>query len=179
MLAVSRGSILIIPACVAVAIAGCGGGDSSGSGLSGSATADAGTTTTTNLTSTGPRAIFKRRKPKVVPPKGPPPKELVINELIEGTGPVAKPGDELTIQYVGAGYQSGTQFDTSWGRQPFVFKLGRGKVLKGLDEGIAGMRVGGRRELIVPPDLAYGAKGTEVIAPNATLVFVVDLFAIK
>ncbi len=184
MPAVSRGPLLIIALCMALAVAGCGGDDSSSSsattdGGSTSSTESTATTDSTSPTSTGSDALSKRSKPKVVPPKGPAPQELVVNELIEGTGPEAKPGDELTMQYVGAGYQSGTEFDTSWGRQPFTFELGRGKVIDGLDQGIAGMRVGGRRELIVPPDLAYGAKGTEVIAPNATLVFVVDLFKIK
>lgn len=122
----------------------------------------------------------KKTKPKVVPPKGPAPKDLVVKDLEVGTGPAAKAGDELTVQYVGVGYESGKQFDASWDRgEPFTFELGGGGLIKGWEEGLEGMKVGGRRELITPPDFAYGPAGSETIAPNATLVFVIDLLAIK
>ncbi|HET9677776.1 MAG TPA: FKBP-type peptidyl-prolyl cis-trans isomerase [Solirubrobacterales bacterium] len=121
----------------------------------------------------------KKTKPKVVPPKGPKPKSLVVKDLEVGTGPEAKSGDELTVQYVGVGYESGKQFDSSWEREPFTFTLGEGKLIKGWEEGLEGMKVGGRRELITPPDYAYGAEGSGTIAPNATLVFVVDLLEVK
>jgi peptidylprolyl isomerase len=121
----------------------------------------------------------KKMKPKVVPPKGPKPKQLVVEDLEEGTGPEAKSGDELTVQYVGVGYESGTEFDSSWGKKPFTFTLGEGKLIKGWEEGLEGMKVGGRRELITPPDYAYGSEGAGTIAPNATLVFVIDLLEIK
>jgi peptidylprolyl isomerase len=121
----------------------------------------------------------KKTKPKVVPPKGPKPKQLVVEDLEEGTGPEAKPGDELTVQYVGVGYESGKEFDSSWGKKPFTFTLGDGKLIKGWEEGLEGMKVGGRRELITPPDYAYGSEGAGAIAPNATLVFVIDLLEVK
>ncbi len=121
----------------------------------------------------------KKTKPKVVPPKGPKPKNLVVEDLEEGTGPEAQQGDELTVQYVGVGYESGKQFDSSWEREPFTFTLGEGKLIKGWEEGLEGMKVGGRRELITPPDYAYGSEGAGTIAPNATLVFVIDLLAVK
>lgn len=121
----------------------------------------------------------KKTKPKVVPPKDPKPKQLVVKDLEEGTGAEARSGDELTVQYVGVGYESGTEFDSSWGKKPFTFTLGDGKLIKGWEEGLEGMKVGGRRELITPPDYAYGSEGAGNIAPNATLVFVVDLLEVK
>jgi peptidylprolyl isomerase len=83
------------------------------------------------------------------------------------------------VQYVGVGYKSGLEFDSSWGREPFTFTLGGGELIKGWEEGLKGMKVGGRRELITPPDYAYGPQGSGNIAPNATLVFVIDLLAVK
>jgi peptidylprolyl isomerase len=122
----------------------------------------------------------KKTKPKVVPPKGPPPKQLVVEDLEAGTGPEAEQGDELTVQYVGVGYESGKVFDSSWDRnEPFAFTLGEGKLIKGWEEGLEGMKVGGRRELITPPGYAYGPEGAGNIAPNATLVFVIDLLKVK
>jgi peptidylprolyl isomerase len=116
-------------------------------------------------------------KPTVEVPEGPPPKTLQTDDIVEGDGTEAKPGDTLTMQYVGVNYSDGEQFDASWDNgQPFTFQLGSGQVIKGWDQGIAGMKVGGRRELIVPPDLGYGAQGSPpAIGPNETLVFVVDL----
>lgn len=120
-------------------------------------------------------------KPTVEVPEGPPPKTLQTDDIVEGDGPEAKPGDTLSMQYVGVNYADGKQFDASWDTgQPFSFQLGSGQVIKGWDEGIAGMKVGGRRELIVPPDLGYGAQGQPpAIGPNETLVFVVDLLDVQ
>jgi FKBP-type peptidyl-prolyl cis-trans isomerase len=121
-----------------------------------------------------------RSKPKVTVPKGPAPKKLVIKDLIKGTGATAKAGDPLTMNYVGVLYSTGKQFDASYDRgQPFPFQLGAGQVITGWDKGIVGMRVGGRRELIIPPGEGYGSEGSPpTIPPNATLVFVVDLLSI-
>ena len=120
-------------------------------------------------------------KPKVTVPKGPPPKRLVVKDLIKGTGPVATRTSTVTVQYVGVLYKNGKQFDASWNHgsgQPVQFSLAGG-VIKGWTEGIPGMRVGGRRELIIPPNLAYGKKGAgSKIPPNSTLVFVIDLHAV-
>ena len=110
-------------------------------------------------------------------PKGAPPKKLEIKEIEEGTGAEAKAGDEVTVQYVGVNYKSGKEFDASWDRgEPFSFKLGAGMVIPGWDQGVEGMKVGGRRELIIPPELAYGPEGSPpAIGPNETLIFVIDL----
>jgi len=114
-----------------------------------------------------------KTKPKVEVPKGPPPKKLTIKDLETGKGPSAKAGDELTVEYVGVDYKTGKQFDASWDRgEPFSFELGSGGVIPGWEQGMEGMKVGGRRELIIPPELAYGPE-------KGTLVFVVDLLAIE
>jgi peptidylprolyl isomerase len=121
------------------------------------------------------------KKPTVRVPKTKPPKKLIVRDLREGTGPAAKPGDTVTVQYVGVNYKGGKQFDASWDRgEPFSFSLGGGQVIKGWDLGVAGMKVGGRRMLIIPPDLGYGPNGSPpVIKPNETLAFVVDLLAVQ
>jgi FKBP-type peptidyl-prolyl cis-trans isomerase len=117
------------------------------------------------------------KKPAVAVPSGPAPKTLVVKDLITGTGPQAKPGSNITVNYVGVLYKGGKEFDSSWKRnQTFPFTLGRGSVIPGWDKGLVGMKVGGRRELIIPADLAYGKSGSPpTIPPNAALVFVVDL----
>jgi peptidylprolyl isomerase len=110
-------------------------------------------------------------------PTGAPPKTLQIDDITEGDGAEAKAGDTVTVEYVGVSYSNGQEFDSSWERpEPFSFQLGSGQVIPGWDDGIAGMKVGGRRQLIIPPDLAYGKQGSPpAIGPNETLVFVVDL----
>jgi len=120
------------------------------------------------------------KKPKIAASTDKP-TELVSNDIVEGEGPAAKDGDNLSMQYVGVVTDTGKEFDASWDRgEPFEFALGGGSVIKGWDEGIVGMKVGGRRELIIPPDLAYGAAGSPPAIPaDATLTFVVDLTAIK
>jgi peptidylprolyl isomerase len=121
------------------------------------------------------------KKPPIAKPKGAPPAKLVKRDIVEGKGAVAKDGKELTMQYVGIAFSTGEEFDASWGRgEPFKFQLGAGMVIPGWDKGIAGMRVGGRRQLVIPPDLAYGAQGQPpTIGPNETLVFDVDLLKVK
>jgi len=121
-----------------------------------------------------------RTKPKVEVPDCEPPTTLVANELEKGTGAVAKPGDEVTVQYVGVGFDSEEEFDASWGREPFTFTLGAGEVIPGWEQGVEGMKVDGRRELVIPADLAYGPSGSPpTIGPNETLVFVIDLLKVK
>ena len=119
-------------------------------------------------------------KPEIEVSGDPPPTELEIDDIVEGDGAEAKAGDDVTVQYVGVDYETGEQFDASWDRnEPFQFKLGSGQVIPGWDEGVEGMKVGGRRELTIPPDLAYGPQGQPPdIGPNATLVFVIDLVSI-
>jgi peptidylprolyl isomerase len=125
--------------------------------------------------------VSSGKKPKVTVPDGAPPKKLVTKDLKEGTGPAAKAGDDVTMDYVGVSYSTKKEFDSSFtSGQPFDLTLGQGQVIAGWDEGIVGMKAGGRRELIIPPDMAYGAQGRPPsIKPNETLVFVVDLLAIN
>ena len=115
-------------------------------------------------------------KPAVPAPKGDPPSELVIRDIVKGKGPKAKAGDTLTMQYVGTAWSNGQQFDASWDAgRPLPFQLGAGMVIPGWDEGMVGMQKGGRRLLVIPPDMAYGPTGSGPIGPNETLIFVVDL----
>ncbi|MCP9490730.1 MAG: FKBP-type peptidyl-prolyl cis-trans isomerase [Solirubrobacteraceae bacterium MAG38_C4-C5] len=119
-------------------------------------------------------------KPAVEVPEGEPPTELETEDIVEGEGEAAEAGDTLTMQYVGVSYATGEEFDASWDLgQPFIFELGAGMVIEGWDEGLVGMREGGRRQLVIPPDMAYGASGSPpAIGPDETLVFVVDLVEI-
>jgi peptidylprolyl isomerase len=161
---------LIAVACMALALAACGDDEDSSAESS-----------TTTETTTEASAKPPQKKPKVTVPQGAPPKQLETKDLIEGAGPEAKAGDTVTVQYVGVNYKSGKEFDASWDRgEPFPFQLGAGMVISGWDEGVAGMKVGGRRELIIPPDLGYGQAGAPpAIPPNETLIFVVDLVAVE
>jgi len=129
----------------------------------------------------GPLATSaKKTKPDVEVPDCAPPETLVINELEKGTGAEAKSGDKVSVQYVGVNFGDGEEFDSSWSRgEPFSFTLGGSEVIQGWDQGVEGMKVGGRRELIIPPDLAYGEAGSPPsIGPNETLVFVIDLIKV-
>ena len=119
-------------------------------------------------------------KPLVTIPPSTPPTELLIEDLVVGSGSPVGVGDFLIMDYVGVSYSTGLQFDASWDRgSPFPFELGAGRVIQGWDQGIVGMSVGGRRSLTIPPELAYGenGSGSGSIGPNETLVFVVDLIA--
>lgn len=119
------------------------------------------------------------KAPTVVVPAGNPPTQLEMDDLITGTGPPAEDGDSITVQYVLATYSSRKVIQSSWTSNPFPFTLGEGQVIPGWDKGVVGMRVGGRRELIIPPSLGYGATPQGPgIAANDTLVFVVDLLKI-
>jgi peptidylprolyl isomerase len=121
-------------------------------------------------------------KPQVDVPSGEaPPAELVIDDLEPGTGAEATPGATCTMHYVGVSWSTGKQFDASWDRgDTFSFGLGQGQVISGWDQGVAGMKVGGRRRLTIPPALAYGSRGAGgVIGPDETLVFVVDLIDVR
>jgi peptidylprolyl isomerase len=120
-------------------------------------------------------------KPEVVVPEGPPPTELVSTDITPGTGAEAVAGKNVTVQYVGVACSTGKQFDASWdGGEPFPFDLGAGSVIPGWDQGVVGMKVGGRRQLVIPPELAYGENGSPpTIAPDETLIFVIDLLEVK
>jgi peptidylprolyl isomerase len=116
-------------------------------------------------------------KPEVDFPEGAPPADLEITDIWEGDGKVASAGDTIEVHYVGVAFSSGEEFDASWSRgEPLRFKLGAGKVISGWDQGVQGMKVGGRRKLVIPPHLGYGSRGAgNSIKPGETLIFVCDL----
>jgi peptidylprolyl isomerase len=117
----------------------------------------------------------------VVQVEGPPPTDLVVEDLTVGAGAQVSAGQTAVVHYVGVAHSDGNQFDASWDRgQPLSFRVGAGQVIDGWDQGVAGMRVGGRRRLTIPPRLGYGARGAgDVIGPNETLIFVVDLVDVR
>jgi peptidylprolyl isomerase len=119
-------------------------------------------------------------KPEVDFPAGEPPADLEVTDIWEGDGPEAKAGDTVNVHYVGVAFSTGEEFDSSWNRgDPLEFRLGAGRVIAGWDQGIQGMRVGGRRQLVIPPGLAYGERGAgRVIKPGETLIFVCDLVSV-
>ena len=119
-------------------------------------------------------------RPEVDPPEGDIPFELGIDDLVVGDGTEATAGKKVTVHYVGVAFRTGEEFDASWNRgEPFRFKLGAGNVIPGWDQGVVGMRVGGRRKLTIPSAMAYGARGAGgVIKPHEPLVFVVDLLSV-
>jgi peptidylprolyl isomerase len=192
-------------AVAALGIAACGEGDKTTSTVApaapaATATVQAPDVTVASPTSTAPAATTTAPAPTTAAPAKPtsiskdlktkpaipkptatkPPKRLVVKDIVKGTGKTAKAGAAVTVQYVGVDYKTGKQFDASWDNgQPFQFQLGAQMVIPGWDQGVAGMKVGGRRELIIPPDLAYGPQGQPpAIAPNATLVFVIDMVSV-
>ncbi len=178
-------ALLLAGLLAAGLLAGCGSGGSStitvgnenksDSALLKSTTKNEPSETSSNEAKT-PTSGPLSKKPVVTPPSGPPPKKEVIKDLIVGTGAEAKAGQTVTMNYVGVNYKSGKEFDSSWKRnEPFSFTLGKKSVIAGWEKGIPGMKVGGRRELVIPPALGYGATGSSSIPPNETLVFVVDL----
>lgn len=170
---------LTTPACallLAIGLAACGGSSKApGVELAPSGGQTSATPATTNV----PPALS--RKPTVSVPKGPPPSRLVVKDVIKGNGPAASSNGTVTVNYVGVLYTTGKQFDSSWSRnQPFTTPLSSGSVIPGWVQGIQGMKVGGRRELIIPPGLGYGKSGSPpTIPPNSTLVFVVDLLSVS
>lgn len=170
-----RAATLLAGIGIAALLAACGSSSSSSSSSQTSA-AEA-QTSAAGAAPTTPTSGPLSKEPTVTPPGGSPPHALVTKEIIPGTGKVAKAGDHVTVNYVGVLYSDGSKFDASWDRnEPFSFTLGAHEVIPGWEQGVAGMRVGGRRELIIPSALAYGPRGSPPkIPPNETLIFVVDL----
>jgi peptidylprolyl isomerase len=153
-----KGLISFVVLCTLLAFAGCGGSGSSSS----------------------EKTKPKMMTPVVTVPKRPPPKKLVIKEIKVGTGAPVKVGDEVTVNWAGVLYKSGKTYYSTWKeRHPFTFLTNTGRVIPGFDRGVIGMKVGGRRELIIPPALAYENTGTAWVPPNETLIYVVDLLAVK
>ncbi|HEY2772294.1 MAG TPA: FKBP-type peptidyl-prolyl cis-trans isomerase [Solirubrobacteraceae bacterium] len=187
----------LLIACATMAlgagVAACGSSKAPGieTAPSGGATTEASaaaaaTSSTTPSTSTTPTATTPKTgplasKPTVSVPSGAPPKNLVTKDLIKGTGKTATSGSTVTVNYVGVLYKGGKEFDSSWKRnQPFSTALSTGSVISGWVKGLDGMKVGGRRELIIPPSDGYGKTGSPPTIPaNATLVFVVDLLGVS
>lgn len=120
-------------------------------------------------------------KPDVTVASGEPPSDLQVDDLEIGDGAEATDGSDVDVHYVGVSWSSGRQFDASWDRNStFSFRLGGGQVIAGWDQGVVGMKVGGRRRLTIPPELGYGSRGAGgAIGPNETLVFVVDLVGVR
>jgi peptidylprolyl isomerase len=181
----SRPTLLALLLCaLALPLAACGGGSSSSSSeQSASATPSGPTPSADEAVKALAESISKDRKakPVVAIPAGGTPTKLTKVDIVPGTGKVAKAGETVSVQYVGSSWSTGSEFDASWDKgQPFSFTLGKGQVIPGWDKGVAGMKVGGRRLLVIPPALGYGAQGSPPkIAPNETLAFVVDLEGVK
>lgn len=188
-----RTRFLSAPVLLATAVLAAGCGDDNSDGSTDSVTIQTQTQTTPTET-TPPQTEAPKarkvepsageanadRKPKVPKGRGNPPSRLVVQDLITGKGKRARPGDTVTVQYVGVLFDDGKQFDASWQGskrgEGFQFPLGAGQVIPGWDQGVVGMREGGRRKLIIPGDLAYGAQGFPPdIPPDATLIFDIDL----
>jgi peptidylprolyl isomerase len=180
-----RGRLIALLSVAALGIGACGDDEGGEAGLVPAIPAQTPTeTTTTPSTSTTGRpfnvASIKvskdtSKKPTITKPSGDPPTKLVTKDIVVGKGAAAKNGDKLEMHYLGALFD-GKQFEASWDSdQPFPLTLGEGNVIPGWDQGIVGMKEGGRRLLVIPPDLAYGEQGQGNIPPDATLIFVVDV----
>jgi len=126
------------------------------------------------------KSMSELTKPVIEVPEGAAPTELTIRDLVVGDGTEAQPGRVVQVHYVGVTFASGREFDSSWERnQPFKFAVGGGKVVKGFDRGVRGMKIGGRREIIVPPRLGYGKQSPSPLIPaGSALIFVVDLLTV-
>ena len=171
--------LVLLAAVAALGLAACGDDDD---------TADAGSADTSQEessadteTETAPDLTDTSVKPVIDKPSGMPPRKLVKEDIVKGKGPGAKPGDTVVVHYVGVSFSTGEEFDASWDAgQPFPVQLGAGQVIEGWEKGLVGLKKGGRRELTIPPEQAYGAKGAPPsIGPNETLVFVIDALEIQ
>jgi peptidylprolyl isomerase len=183
-----KATLLITILALAAFAAGCGSKGASLSDVNAEATPSAETGSTDTASDTDEKSSSKtvqpkvsgslKEKPELSDASGDPPTELIQKDIKVGTGPAAKDGDKVTVNYVGHNWSDNAEFDTSWGKDAFSFTLGEGGVIKGWDQGVVGMKKGGRRLLIIPPELGYGAQGSGSIPANETLVFVVDLIKI-
>lgn len=167
----TRARAILLLAATAIALAACGSVKASGAGTG------TGTTAQTTGWPASPAGTWGKQ-PTVVVPSSPPPTHLVSENLITGKGTTAVDGDHVTVQYVLVSYATKQVIQSSWSSAPYTFQLGEGQVIAGWDQGVPGMKAGGRRELIIPPALAYGDNPPQGIAANATLIFVVDLLKV-
>jgi peptidylprolyl isomerase len=188
-----RKFLMPVLAALALGVSACGGsskapgvalapsaGLTADTSTAASASSSSGSSTAASATTPKPPSPLSK-KPVVNVPSGAAPKGLVTKDLIAGTGAAAKSGSTVTVNYVGVLYKGDKEFDASWNRkQTFTTPLSTSSVIPGWVQGISGMKVGGRRELIIPPALGYGAAGSgSAIPPNSTLVFVVDLLGVN
>jgi peptidylprolyl isomerase len=176
--------LALLALLAATGLAACGDDGDGGSGEPSSPPTAAEEQTRTEPSPSEQREALENTntKPEIPRPTGSPPRRLQKEDIVRGKGPAAKAGDTITVHYAGVAFSTGQEFDASWNRgQPFTLPLGAGQVIPGWDEGLVGMRQGGRRMLTIPPEMAYGSQGTPdgSIGPNETLVFVVDLIEIR
>jgi peptidylprolyl isomerase len=176
--------LAVLAAVAALGLAACGDDDDSGGNGSGDAAQEESSSQSPDTgteTEAAPDLTDTSVKPVIDKPSGVPPRKLVKEDIVKGKGPGAKPGDTVIVNYVGVSFSTGEEFDSSWDSgQPFPVQLGKGKVIEGWEKGLVGIKKGGRRELTIPPEQAYGAEGAPPsIAPNETLVFVIDALGIR
>ena len=179
-----RHTLAVTAAIALLATAACGDDDdaSGDSGGSGDAAAQQDTGTETTSPADAEAALRDTSEKPVIPkPTGSPPRKLVKEDIVKGTGPGAKKGDTVVVHYVGMNFSNGQEFDASWDSgSPFPVQLGQGMVIAGWEKGLIGIKKGGRRKLTIPPELGYGAQGYPPdIPPNETLVFVIDAISIN
>jgi peptidylprolyl isomerase len=186
-----RLALALAALCAALLLAACGSGGSSTITVgnenkadnalikAGESKSSESTPSTETKTATTPTSGPLSKEPTVTSPGGPAPTKLEIKDLIVGKGAEAKNGESVTVNYVGVLFHGGKEFDASWLRkEPFTFELGKPDVIQGWLKGVPGMKVGGRRELVIPAALAYGSKGSGKIPKNEPLVFVIDLLGV-
>jgi peptidylprolyl isomerase len=177
-----RSMLTLVAVSALVGLAACGDDDGGGSGGPAETNQpDTGTATEPSPAEAQEALKDTSTKPVIPKPTGSPPRKLVKQDIVKGTGPGAKKGDTLVVHYVGMNFSNGREFDASWDTgSPFPLQLGAGQVIAGWDKGLVGIKKGGRRELVIPPELGYGAQGYPPdIPPNETLVFVIDAESVR
>jgi hypothetical protein len=184
-----RAALALLTGATALAVAACGSSSSSSTGATVSPGSTAAQTTAAPSPSVVPSTVGasavpavtgpQGKKPTIAKPTTPAPTSLLVHDVIAGTGAAATDGSSVTVQYTGAIYATGAGFQSSYDTgQPFTFTLGSGQVIPGFDAGVAGMKVGGRRELIIPPALGYQDQAQPGIPANSTLIFIIDLVSV-
>jgi peptidylprolyl isomerase len=180
-----RFALTLIAVVAVLGVAACGDDEENGDGGA-SGGADTATQEETGTETASPQEAEEAlrdtsTKPVIPKPTGTPPRRLVKEDIVKGKGPAATPGDTVIVHYVGMNFSNGQEFDASWDSgSPFPVQLGAGGVIAGWEQGLVGIRAGGRRELIIPPELGYGTEGYPPdIPPNETLVFVIDAVSVN